>query len=146
MGGLKVAGGTEPFSEPETAALSSFLLNLQTSSPYPLTVIFYHAFFSPDGSLQPSFTLVDGALIPDLTAAGIGRVYAITVNSYYAETWEAYEVTGEALNWCGENEFICLEVELPSQYDLSNAELRAHIAALDALLRQLLEEGVVVEG
>ncbi|MCH7663822.1 MAG: DUF2817 domain-containing protein [Chloroflexi bacterium] len=133
-------GGTAPFSEPETAALAAFLLDLQAASPYPVTVIFYHAFFMPDGSLQPSFTLADDILIPGATAATLGQAYALRINSYYADTWEAYEVTGDALNWCGENGFICLDVELPSRADLSDQAIDNHIAALDALMATLLSE------
>lgn len=130
-------GGTASFSEPETAALAAFLLDLQAASPYPVTIIFYHAFFMPDGSLLPSFTLADGAISPEPTAVALGQAYAITINAYYANKWEVYEVTGEALNWCGENDFICLEIELPSRADLSLNAIESHIAALDALMATL---------
>ena len=130
-------GGKAPFSEPETTAFAAFLQDLQAASPYSVTVIFYHAFFMPDGSLLPSFTLADGAISPEPTAVSLGQAYAITINAYYANKWEAYDVTGEALNWCGENDFICLEIELPSRADLSPNAIESHIAALDALMATL---------
>lgn len=139
-GSIPGGGGRVPFSEPETKALSTWLLDLQANSSFPVIVIIYHAYFSPDGSLQPSFTLTEDAIVPNPTAAALGESYAIIINSYYATTWEAYEVTGDALNWCGENAFICLEIELPSRAELSPTAFLNHMTALDALILSILNQ------
>jgi serine/threonine protein kinase len=138
FGTIAGGGGTAPFSEPETAAISTWLLELAAVSSQPLTVLFYHSAFPPSGFVQPSYTLSGQSLVSNPFASAYGQAYAAAVKAEFSNTWDDYDITGEALLWCGENEIICLDIELPSLNNITNAELLAHLEALSALFTTLL--------
>ncbi|MBP6806226.1 MAG: hypothetical protein KA362_19090 [Chloroflexi bacterium] len=94
-----VSGGERPFSEPETAALSSYLVGLE-----PKAVIFWHSALNgvfaagcPE-THQPSYALA--------TVYGLAGGYPIY------EAFTSYPVTGDASDWLTTQGITSMAVEL----------------------------------
>lgn len=116
-GGVKSdSGGAFPFSEPETAALSNFLLDLQADpTTENLLVIFYHHHtgVADVGQVQPGYESYGNP-------AGTSSTMAVTmanIGSYqYVPFWNGpYQPTGEAINWCALQQIAAVDVELPPE-------------------------------
>ena len=127
-------GGPAPFSEPETQAISSLLLDLAKSSSRPVRVIFYHSAYPSGGMAQAAYTLSGGAIVPDPATARLAQVYAQNVGSLYLTRFD-YPITGEAIHWCGENQIQCIDVELPSRANVSAPLFERHISGILAILK-----------
>lgn len=133
-GTVTLGGGSHPFSEPETIAVSSWLNELSIASPQPVIVLYYHSAYPPNGIVLPAYTIVGGAQRSDPRSSLVAASYAYAVGAEFSEIWDSYIITGEALLWCGENQFICLDIELPSKDPLSTAATLNHEAALFAMV------------
>jgi hypothetical protein len=128
--GAPAAGGPSPFSEPETAAFSSWLLGLRDQSTSRLSVIIYHSACPPKGLIQPGYRITSGRQETDPNAAKLGRHWSSKLGYDYSPTWPEYLITGEAIHWCAENQITCIDVELPSANDPTAAEAGLHLSAL----------------
>lgn len=128
------AGGPVPFSEPETAAFSSWLLGLRRQCVGRLCVILYHSARPPKGLVQPGYRIVVGRQETDPNAAAMGRYWSERLAYEYSPTWPDYSITGEAIHWCAENGIPCIDVELPSASDPTTAEVQLHLAALRGMM------------
>jgi len=134
--GLRGAGGPSPFSEPETAALSSWLLSLRDQSTNRLSVIVYHSSCPPKGLVQPGYRIVGSRQETDPNAAKLGQYWANRLGYTYSPTWPEYPITGEAINWCAENEITCIDIELPSTDDPTEAEVQLHLSTLADIIQE----------
>jgi len=130
------AGGPSPFSEPETAAFSSWLLSLREQSTSRLAVIIYHSAWPPKGLIQPGYRIVSGQQETDPNAAKLGHYWSSELGYDYTPTWPDYSITGEAIHWCAENEITCIDIELPTANDLTAAEVQLHLSALLDMIRE----------
>lgn len=115
--GIKAnSGGAFPFSEPETAALSNFLLDLQADpATESLLVIFYHHHtgVADVGQVQPGYESYGNP-------AGTSSTMAVTMANaggyQYVPSWNGpYQPTGEAINWCALQQIAAVDVELPPE-------------------------------
>ncbi len=122
-------GGTAPFSEPETAMLAAWLLDLRDQSPFPVTTVFYHSQYPPNGLVMPG----SAGLSISRAFAAIVRYPAMEAGT----TFSGYRVTGTAPAWCGRHQIRCFEIELPTQANVSLASMLRHA---DAILSVLLWE------
>lgn len=97
------AGGTEPFSEPETRAIRDFVLRQKIG-----VVISYH-------SGIVSVSARDGG-------GGIGEPLAkemAAVTGYpYVAVWTAYKLTGQFMDWLEAVDVKGVEVDLPNQQSI----------------------------
>lgn len=130
------AGGPAPFSEPETAAFSSWLLSLREQSTSRLSVIIYHSACPPKGLIQPGYRIASGQQETDPNAAKLGRYWSSKVGYGYTPTWPEYSITGEAIHWCAENEITCIDVELPTAKDPTAAEVQLHLTTLLDMIQE----------
>ena len=107
------SGGTAPFSEPETAALQSWLLGLKQQSPSgELRVVSYHSVVST-GLAQPAYIIYG---TPEPLSDVLARQYAEVTGYLYSAVWVgSYTITGEFIHWAGENGIIAFDVELPDR-------------------------------
>ncbi|MBN2393568.1 MAG: DUF2817 domain-containing protein [Anaerolineae bacterium] len=96
------AGGSRPFSEPETQALSSLLLQLQRSSK--LRVVILHTSVSSPNEVFAG----------DDDAKGIASTFASAMGYSIEDSWGAYTPTGEVITWCGEEDIISIDVIIPA--------------------------------
>ncbi|MCB9420396.1 MAG: hypothetical protein H6667_11370 [Ardenticatenaceae bacterium] len=113
------SGGSAPFSEPETQALSSFLLALE-----PAAVIFWHSAANGvfAGSCNDDFQ-------PSLNLAGVyGRAAGYPVY----ETFTSYPVTGDAGDWLARQGIPAASVELLNH---ENTDWAKNLAGVTAVLR-----------
>jgi predicted deacylase len=129
--------GTSPFSEPETAAFSSWLLSLRHQSTSRLAVIMYHSAYPPSGLIQPGYRIVDGQQVTDPNAVELAQFLAARLGYTYSPTWPDYSITGEAIHWCAENNITCIDIELPSPNDPTEAEVQLHLSTLLDMIQRV---------
>jgi hypothetical protein len=122
----KNGGGTSPFSEPETTALAKWLVELRQSSQQPVVVIFYHAAFPPTGYVQPAYQLMYKGHESDYLSVDIARRFERALGYRYYSLWPEFTITGEAINWCGDNHLVCVDIELPDYKEPTPAQVQAH--------------------
>jgi hypothetical protein len=134
--GARGTGGSFPFSEPETAAFSSWLLSLRDQSTSRLAVILYHSACPPKGLVQPGYRITGGQQETDPNAAKLGNYWANRLGCDYTPTWPEYSITGEAIHWCAENEITCIDIELPRADDPTATEVQLHLSALLDMIRE----------
>lgn len=123
-GSSPVSGGAAPFSEPETAALRDYFLEID-----PAAVLFWH---SAAAGVYPA------------GCGYIGPVSAVLANSYRAaagydfdERFDYYGISGDAGNWLTTLNIPSITVELSTHSDLDWEE---NLAGMEALLQQLAGE------
>ena len=98
--GNVVSAGTKPFSEPESAALRDFVLNSN-----PSAVIFWH---SKANAVYAS-ECEDG-ILPE--TANIMNVYSRAAGYRAVDSFDAYEITGDAEGWLASINIPAITVEL----------------------------------
>lgn len=133
-------GGKAPFSEPETVALSAWLLSLQNNAATPLQAIFYHAAYPPTGYCQPSYAFTPSGqqvIIPQAEKAA--RTFERLLGYRYATLWTEFVITGEAIHWCGEHHLACIDLELPSKDNASPEDVKKHAAAIAEIAASLVK-------
>jgi len=128
-------GGAYPFSEPETAAFSAWLLDLKGQSSTPPRVISYHAYHA-GGLVLPGYLTTPTGTVTHAPAAEFGLQFASASGYVYSETWPYCPMTGELSNWCAENGMACLLVELHTDLDLSMEEIAVQQAAILDILHK----------
>lgn len=111
------SGGSAPLSEPETAALFEYLLDLQ-----PDMVISWHGYAAiTEANDHPR-------------AVTMAQLYAVAAEYTYLEEWEFYEITGQLIDALDEEGIAAFDLELdygdPSAHDRN---LHAVRLVLDAL-------------
>jgi WD40 repeat protein/predicted deacylase len=126
-GTIENGGGTKPFSEPESLALSRWLLARRGESSSRLVLVSYH---SAANVVLPGLKSVEGTLVPDAEAKRIGQQFAATTGYGYRDVWDAYPVSGELTDWCADNNMPSITVELPTGENLGPANLTKHYQAI----------------
>lgn len=120
-GTRKGAGGTAPFSEPETQVIRDFILRYTIG-----TVISYHS-----GIVSVSARDGGGGIAEPLAR----EVAAITGYPYVA-VWTEYKLTGQFMDWLDAVGVKGVEVDLPNQqgidWEQNLAAIKAVMAALAA--------------
>lgn len=134
-GRITGSGGSSPFSEPETLALSKLLLELNQQSADPLIVLIYHSAFPPTGLIQPGYRLENQNQLTDTAASSLAQIYANYIGYRYSPTWTGYSITGEAIHWCAEHGISCIDIELPNRNTLSSIEVQNHMFAIMELIQ-----------
>ncbi len=118
-----VFAGNEPFSEPETRALSAFIQNLR-----PVTVLFYH---SAAGGVFA------GECAGDHGSALMSQILGQATGYSYGQAFSAYRVTGTAASWVDGLGIPSADVELLTQ---TGSDFARNLAGIMALQRWLAEE------
>ena len=129
------SGGHKPFSEPETTAFSTWLLNLRDKSSERLTVFFYHSAYPPSGLVQPGYRLTEQGHITDPNSATSAQLFAHLIGYPYSPTFDSYKITGEAIHWCADHDITCMDVELPGDDTLDITQIEAHVSAILETIR-----------
>jgi hypothetical protein len=119
---LPGGGGLAPFSEPETRAMSDWLLALQAEYAN-VTIIYFHAAVWPDGLVTPGTHLADGRELGDAPSREVGQIFAEAAGYDYDNYWPGgYRVTGDASTWAVAQGMHSLTVELPVREALNKAQ------------------------
>lgn len=115
-GGTQLAGGggPTPLSEPETAALAAWVLNVR-----PAIVLSYH---SAGGLVMSGSTALELGLV-DAYLAGAG--------AYVYRNWIYYPVTGDFAQWLDGLDIPTLEIEL---WDHVDPDLEHNLTAVQNVL------------
>jgi hypothetical protein len=114
--GVKVnSGGSRPFSEPETAALRDWLLDLvadpRTESILVL-VYHHHAIRNETGNVQPGY-IVYATPVP--FSKELAYSISVSANYHYIDYWDGpYIPTGELIQWCAPQGIAAVDIELPA--------------------------------
>jgi predicted deacylase len=127
---LKGGGGSHPFSESETQAYSTFLQNQYQRSPAGFAEIMYHSRYPPDGLVQPGYVKNSSEYTPDAQTSMLARAFASQIGSLYSESFPAYEISGELINWCAEQGISCFDVELKDFTVLTDSMVNVHFKAI----------------
>jgi hypothetical protein len=98
-------GGTQPFSEPETRALRTFLLDLKSRTDRLYVIILHSSVHRSTGEVYPAS---DRSL-------GIARTYADTAGYNVQYSWDQYVTSGEAITWCDEQDILALDIVVPAR-------------------------------
>ncbi len=113
------AGGSEPFSEPETRAIRDFVMGEQISA-----VLSYH-------SGIVSVTTRDGG---GDAAQPLAEKVATITGYPYIRTWTEYVLTGQFMDWLDSVGVEGIEVDLPNQQDI---DWDKNLAAMRAVMAEL---------
>lgn len=111
-----VNAGAEPFSEPETRALSAFIIGLR-----PATVLFYHS--SAGGVYAGECNGDHGSML-------MSQILGQATGYSYGSAFSAYRVTGTEASWVDGLGIPSADVELFSQ---SDPEFERNLAGVMAL-------------
>ena len=113
-----VSAGAYPFSEPETALLRDFFLNLQ-----PTAVILWHS--AANGAF--------GAGCPDIypPAYALAQLYGSAAGYPIYESFDSYEITGDASDWLAQQGVAAITIELATHETL---EWEKNLAGVTAVL------------
>ncbi len=114
-----ISAGTEPFSEPETKAIRDFVLKTN-----PVAVVFWH---SQSNAVYAS-ECEDGILSKTLD---IMNVYSEASGYPAVDSFDAYEVTGDAEGWLASIGIPAITVELSTH---ETTEWSKNLAGVKALL------------
>lgn len=120
----KVSGGSEPFSEPEAAALRDYVLTYD-----PVAAIVY---FSAEGKVYPSAC----GSTPDKSSVTLAATYATAANYPAAAAFDAYAITGDMVNWMAKQDVPAISVLLS---DHQNTEWNKNLAGVRAVLNAYAE-------
>lgn len=120
---VKVSGGTDSFSEPETIALRDFILQNEKT----LAVVFWLARDNPP-SVSPG-----GCGTSSNSSNSLAQIYG-NAAGYTIKEFEAYTVTGDATNWLDSQGVASISVLMPSYTELGTAEFAANLDAVKRLL------------
>lgn len=135
---LPAGGGPQPFSEPETQALRNLLLALKDTHSENLTVIYFHAAVPPNGYVGPGSHRVGGQDLADSASRELGQLFAAASGYDYANQWVGdYAVTGDASTWAVAQGLRSLTIELPTRYELNEAQATQLRDGLLALIGDL---------
>lgn len=127
---IEYGGGREAFSEPETLALSRWLLATRDRHS-AVTIIYFHAAFPPDGLVTPGNHRTGAGELADTHSRLIGEHLAKLLGYQYDNRWVGgYEVTGDATTWAVANDIRALTVELPVSGALTAQQSDALYSAL----------------
>lgn len=120
------AGGSYPFSEPETIALRDLLNNLKASSS-SLRVVTLHA------SVQRS----SGEVYPGgHNATRMAEAYANAANYDIEYEWDQYTTSGEAVTWCDEQGIPSIDIVVPASQSPSS-RVYGNLTLLDVTVKGL---------
>lgn len=122
-------GGSYPFSEPETRAYSDWLLNLTNVGRRIVAINYYDS----SGEVQPAYRVVGNRQQTDPASATLARKFNSDLGFTYKETWDAYPITGEFINWCGESRISCFDVFLRTKNNLTSSAVQDHMDAIKRL-------------
>lgn len=117
-----VNAGTEPFSEPETKALSAFILTLR-----PTAVLFYHS--AAGGVFAGECNGDHGSML-------LSQILGQATGYSYGDAFSAYPVTGTESSWVDGLGIPSADVELFSQSDPEFDRNLAGVMALQEWLAQ----------
>ena len=118
--GKTVSAGAAPFSEPEARALRDFLL-----AEHPRAVVFFH---SKANAVYAS-ECEDGVLPETRT---LMRAYADASGYLAVDSFDAYEVTGDAEGWLASIGIPAITVELKTHLDV---EWERNLRGIEALIQ-----------
>lgn len=117
--GQKVSAGDEPFSEPEARAIRDFVTNNNLNA-----VIFWH---SKANTVYASEC--ENGIIPE--TLDIMNVYADAANYRSVESFDAYEITGDAEGWLASIGVPAITVELETR---NTIEWTRNLSGIKSLL------------
>jgi len=115
-GGVKAnSGGSRPFSEPETAALRDWLLELAADpGTESIRIIVYHRHVGVDASgiVQPGYIEYAN---PVAFSVDLARTISASAGYHYIPAWiGTYTPTGELIQWCAIQGIAAVDIELPA--------------------------------
>jgi predicted deacylase len=138
---LPRGGGPQPFSEPETQALQSLLIELKETHWGGLTVLYFHAAVPPNGYVGPGTHRVNGQDLADTSSRELGQLFAEVTGYDYANQWVGnYSVTGDASTWAVAQGIRSLTIELPTRYELDDEQARLLQDGVLALINYLASQ------
>lgn len=113
-----VSAGRSPFSEPEARAIRDFVLEHD-----PIAVIFWHS--QADAVFASE---CEGGILPETLA--IMQAYADAAGYRAVESFDAYEITGDAEGWLASIGIPAITVELSTH---ESVEWEKNLAGIEAL-------------
>lgn len=139
-GGIKQnSGGTTPFSEPETAALSNFLLgllnNAQTESV--IVILYHHHAGAPSwGNVQPGYIQYGSPVSPSVELA---QTLSASSGYAYFPYWDgAYTPTGEAIQWSAIQGIAAVDIELSRDESLHSVPAFQTLTVLQTAIQSVI--------
>ena len=113
------SGGPEPFSEPETAALSAWLEDIQEDAASVQVISYYHhisADIPERGRVIPGYVEYE---TPTEASAALAQTLESASNVAYEPFWDGlYQPTGEMAQWVAIQGMAAADVEIPPAGDL----------------------------
>jgi serine/threonine protein kinase len=104
------AGGTRPFSEPETAAAADFISELRRQGQNVLVVVFHSSVRRSTGEVYPG---------GDASLETAYR-YASTAGYDVQGQWAEYTTSGEMITWCAEEGVPAIDIVIPGSQQPSS--------------------------
>jgi g-D-glutamyl-meso-diaminopimelate peptidase len=117
--GQKVSAGLSPFSEPESVALRDFILKNN-----PVAVVFWHSQSNAVYASECTKGILPGTL-------AIMRAYSLASGYRAIESFDQYEITGDAEGWLASIGIPAITVELETH---ETVEFNRNLAGVKALI------------
>jgi predicted deacylase len=126
--GKSGAGGSSPFSEPETRALRDFLLTLRSQGRDIRVVVLHSSVRRTQGEVYPGGD----------DAIDVAHQYASVAGYDIERAWKEYTTSGEVVTWCAEQGITSIDVVFPGSQEPSSRISGAAGTLLDITVRALL--------
>jgi hypothetical protein len=127
--GKSGAGGSHPFSEPETCALRDFLFGLAPRRREILVVELHSSVHRTEGEVYPGGD----------NAVDIAYRYASAADYDVESQWAEYTTSGEMVTWCAEQGIVAIDVVIPGSQGPSSRIPGTSHTLLDITVQALLE-------
>ncbi len=135
----KGSGGISPGSEPETAALTNWLLGKIKKEAREVWILSYHSLYPPSGAVQGGYIEYGK---PGKESAGLADFISKETGYKYLDTWVTKnDLTGELLGWCEPLGIAVADIELPDREPPDKVRPGASQSSIDihkALVSKLL--------
>lgn len=129
QGPIKGGGGKAPLSEPETTALWNYI-----KSKNIFSVIWYH---SQGGLVVDTLPTANGRRY----STQLARLLAASTGYSYKDTWNSYEISGDASDFLNSKGIYSLTIELTSHTDIDwTPNLRGFSSAMSFFSTRLVPE------
>jgi hypothetical protein len=96
-GGVPGAGGSRPYSEPETQALRNLLIELKNKGQEVILLVLHSSVRRGD-LIYPGFVSTK----PHDPSVTLAREMGLALNFIYDTGWDDYQTPGEAIDWAAE--------------------------------------------
>ncbi|MGD2251598.1 MAG: DUF2817 domain-containing protein [Anaerolineales bacterium] len=124
--GLAGAGGSHPFSEPETQALRDLILDLKFGGKQVVVVVFHSSVMRSSGEVYAGYTASGSHRASESLTLAVAQILGYS----YEVEWGDYDTPGNVVEWTGEQGIPSVDIVWPKNDEPSAWELHRVFAGV----------------